>query len=129
MQPEDLVKVWEAPDHSRLTPKQMSLRLPITVAAKVNALCDIFPRKTKTEIIGDLLAAALDQIENAFPCKKGELIGHEPPHDEPVYQDVGLRGRFRELSEKHVRDLEREAGIKDPIPMPRAVTFEREAEG
>lgn len=59
MDPKDLVKVWDAPDHSRLTPKQISIRLPILVAAKISALCDLYPRTTKSQMIGDLLAISV----------------------------------------------------------------------
>jgi hypothetical protein len=71
MKPQDLAKVWDAPDNSKLTPKQISIRLPIHVAAKISALCDMYPRKTKTEIIGDLLATALDQFEKVCPGLTG----------------------------------------------------------
>jgi len=120
MEPQDLVKVWDAPDNSKLTPKQLSIRLPIHVAAKISALCDLYPRKTKTEIIGDLLSTALDQLEAALPSARGEALGE---HDgEPYFVDVGLRGRFNDLTGKYLRELEKEAGIKDPSPWSQRVT-------
>lgn len=122
MNPQDLVKVWDAPDNSKLTPKQLSIRLPLLVAAKLSALCDLYPRKTKTEIIGDLLSTALDQLEAALPSAKGDQIGiHE---DTPYFEDVGLSGRFNSLTEKYLRDLEKEAGIKEPMPWAKRAYFE-----
>jgi len=115
MKPKDLAKVWDAPDNSKLTPKQISIRLPILVAAKISALCDIFPRKTKTEIIGDLLATALDQVEYGLASRKGEQIDDHPEVG-AVYEDIGVRSRFRSLTGKYLRELEKEAGIKEPIP-------------
>ncbi|MGA2466207.1 MAG: hypothetical protein ABSH06_17880 [Thermodesulfobacteriota bacterium] len=128
MDPKDLVKVWDAPDHSRLTPKQMSIRLPILVAAKVSALCELYPRTSKSQIIGDLLATALDHVEAAMPSKKGKYvhtkeIGRES-EEEPLYEDVGLKGRFRTLTEKYLRGLEKEAGIKEPLDVPFAYVGE-----
>ena len=70
MKPEDLVKVWDAPDHSKLTPKQISIRLPIVAAAKIEALCEIFPSKTKSQIIADLIVTALDQVVAALSNRK-----------------------------------------------------------
>jgi len=61
MEPKELPSVWGKPDLSRLTAKQISIRLPLEVSAKIAALNDLFPKKTKTEIIGDLLASALGQ--------------------------------------------------------------------
>jgi hypothetical protein len=128
MDPKDLVKVWDAPDHSRLTPKQISIRLPILVAAKISALCEMYPRSSKSKIIGDLLATALDQVEAAMPSKKGKFvhtlgIGREA-EEEPLYEDVGIKGRFRMLTEKYLRELEKEAGIKDPLDVPQAYVGE-----
>lgn len=117
MKPKDLAKVWDAPDNSKLTPKQISLRLPLMVSAKISALCDMYPRKTKTEIIGDLLATALDQFEEGLESEKGGHIGREPsPPDgdlEDIFEDVGTRGRYWRLTQKHLKEVETEAGIED----------------
>lgn len=112
MEPRDLVKVWDAPDNSRLTPKQWSVRLPLHVAAKINALCDLYPRKTKTEIIGDLLATALDQLGEALPSKNGESLGFDPDLKEEIYQEIGIRGRYFDLTQKHLKELEGEIESK-----------------
>lgn len=128
MEPKDLSKVWDAPDNSKLTSKQISIRLPILVAAKISALCDIYSRKTKTEIIGDLLATALEQVESGFKICKGDQIGDYPDVG-PVYADIGVRSRFRSLTGKYLRELEKEAGIKEPIPWdPTANLLESELE-
>ncbi len=113
MEPKDLVKVWDAPDQSKLTPKQISLRLPIQVAAKISALCDMYPRKTKTEIIGDLLATALDQFAEGLTSIDGRELGTDPYDGEPIYEDIGPRGRFWELSQKYLKELEEEISPKD----------------
>ena len=136
MDPKDLVKVWDAPDHSRLTPKQISIRLPILVAAKISALCELYPRSSKSKMIGDLLATALDEVEQSLASKKGRFLydfPEPPPEDmmgeesktvsEPVYEDVGLKGKFRTLTEKYLRELEKEAGIKEPLEIPKALIF------
>ena len=113
MEPKDLTKIWAAPDHSKLTPKQISLRLPIQVAAKISALCDMYPRKTKTEIIGDLLATALDQVEGGL-----ELIGKGTPfavpgsHEEIFEDYYGSRVDFQNLTQKHLKELESELDAK-----------------
>lgn len=118
MNPKDLTKVWDAPDHSKLAPKQTSIRLPILVAAKINALCEIYPRKSKSEIICDLLSTALDQLEEGMESVKGDFIEVEHgPHGGRVniYEDIGLKGRFRARTLRNLRELEKEAGIKEPI--------------
>lgn len=117
LKPEDLVKVWDAPDNTRLTLKQVSIRLPIMVAAKISALGEMYPRKTKTELIGDLLATALDQLEEGLPGVDGKLLGINP-EDEPVYEDSGLCAHFQKLTQKYLRELEAEAGITEPVQAP-----------
>ena len=123
MRPEDLVKVWDAPDHSRLASKQISIRLPMVAMAKINALMEMFPSKSKTQIISDLIATALDQLESGMSSKKGKCLGPDPEYEgEPseydgpvplIHEDIGQRGSFIKLYKKNLRALEKEAGIKE----------------
>jgi len=106
MEPRDLVKVWDAPDHSKLTPKQWSIRLPIQVAARVNALCDLYPRKSKTEIIGDLLATALEQLAEALP---GEARSPAAPAGDTG--GSGLRGQFDALTRRYLAELDNDKDL------------------
>jgi hypothetical protein len=143
MKPEDLVKVWDAPDHSKLTPKQISIRLPILAAARIEAFCEMYPSKTKSQIIADLIATALDQVVEALPSKKGKLLGpdldsidydenlrayvHEDFHGHNasgIYEDVGPKGKFLRLTKKHLRKLEKEAKIEEPIYCPDPVIYD-----
>ena len=112
MKAADLHKLWGAPDNSRLTAKQQSFRLPIHVAAKIDALCDLFPTRSKTEIVGDLLVSALEEAVQHLPVQAGEPKGEDPEHGRH-YAEAGLRAEFRRLANKHYRELEREAGNKD----------------
>ncbi len=115
MKPIDLAKVWAAPDNSRLTAKQQSFRLPVHVAAKINALCDLYPHRTKTEIVGDLLATALEDVIQGLCWTEGRLIGHDPSEG-PIHEDsLTFEGsRFQEAANKHFKAFERELGNKSP---------------
>lgn len=112
MKPGDLTKVWTAPDNSRLTPKQQSFRLPLHVAAKLDALCTIFPNKTKTEIVGDLLAVAIDELERDLPTYRGEQVADHPDHG-AIFRVHGQRIEFRRLANKLYRELEKGMGNKN----------------
>jgi hypothetical protein len=103
MDPRDLVKVWDAPDNSRLTPKQWSIRLPIQVAAQINALCALYPRKTKTDIIGDLLATALAQLAEALPGEARQVP--TTGTGQPTTAAGGLRERFDTLTRYYLSEL------------------------
>lgn len=112
MKTTDLLKVWGAFDNKRLCAKQFSIRLPVHVAARISALCDMYPSKTKTDIISDLLASALDHIEETLPMYKDqipmEIDGKE------VYANIGPRVNFHHLSNTYYRELETELGNPNP---------------
>jgi hypothetical protein len=110
MKASDLVTVWSAPDNSRLTAKQYSFRLPIHVAAKLAALEHMYPAKSRTQLVGDLLAAALADVESAFPFVQGRECGPDPDTGEELFEDVGPAARYRELTAKYAKELERELG-------------------
>ena len=108
MKPSDLVTVWAAPDNTQLTAKQYTIRLPIRVAAQISALCDLYPRKNRTELIGDLLASALDAVSDALPFTEGQtVIGLDDNH-EPAHEIYGPRADFPRLTNKYIKELEAE---------------------
>jgi len=129
MKASTLHDVWASPDNTRLTPKQFSFRLPIHVAAKVAALCEMFPQKSRTQIIADLLTSALDELEQNLPEAVGYPISDEEEHNErmvadhlgqdyvPLFHLGGPRGNFRRLANQHFTDLERELGNEKPEPL------------
>jgi hypothetical protein len=106
MDPKDLVKIWGAIDNTRLTPKQISIRLPIHVAAKIFAISDMYPKKKKTEIIGDLLAAALAQFAEGLSNEPDEmdLARGLDPRD----GWCGDRGTYEGLVKKYLDEFDRE---------------------
>lgn len=123
MHPGDLNKIWNAPDRSKLTRKQISLRLPILVAAKISALCELYPRENKTHIIGDLLATALDQLEEGMPSVKGPKIDGDSMCS--FYAEIGIKNEFYNLTIKYLRELEKEIGVKEPLDLPPPEIFEQ----
>jgi len=112
MNTKDLVTIWGAPEPPRLTPKQISIRLPITVSAEISALCEMYPKKSKTEIISDLLTSALEQLEKDLPViETDEEIGMSC--GEPEYYTYGPGIEFKKLTAKYLRILEEELGIAE----------------
>ena len=114
MKAEDLVKIWGAPDNSRLTNKQFSFRLPVHVAARIAALCEMYPTKSRTQIVGDLLSAALREVEQGFPEIRGKEIGRDPDTGAMIYEDVGPYARYRALANRANAELEHDMGNDDP---------------
>ena len=119
MKASNLINVWNSPDNSRLTAKQHSLRLPIHVAAKISALCDLYPKKSRTQIVGDLLAAALLEVENVLPSTKGQpFLAHETEKEggKEIYYASGPALEFRNRTNEYYMGLEKELGIENPEP-------------
>ena len=117
MKASSLTELWSTPDNSRVTSKQYSFRLPVHVAAKIEALCEMFPGKNRTQIVADLLTSALDEVERSFTSVAGQPIGEHPETGEIYYEDIGQVGRFRVLAESHYRELENELGNPSPSPL------------
>jgi hypothetical protein len=130
MKTEQLHDLWTSPDNSRLTSKQFSFRLPVHIAAKIAALCEIYPQKNRTQIVADLLTSSLDELEKNLPEALGDQIeaswqkdiseqaaieGQPQPGD--LYYMGGARGRFRSIANNHYRDLEKELGNENPEPL------------
>lgn len=122
MKTQHLHDMWSGPDNSRLTSKQFSFRFPTHIAAKIAALAELYPQKNRTQIVADLLTAALDGLEKSLPEELGYLLPEQDQYEEkqrcaymeedyePLYYLGGARGRFRELANKHYEELEKELG-------------------
>lgn len=118
--------LWAAPDNNRLTSKQFSFRLPVHVAAKIAALCEMYPHKNRTQIVADLLCAALDDLEKSLPEALGEPISgedervevmvaeHQGYEYQPLFHLGGPRGKFRNIANRHFAELEEELGNAKP---------------
>lgn len=129
MKTSHLHDMWASPDNSRLTSKQFSFRLPVHIASKIAALCEIYPQKNRTQIVADLLTAALDDLENNLPEALGSPLDVEDQHYarmaaedhgekyEEIYTLGGARGRFRNIANKHYDELEKELGNEKPTPL------------
>lgn len=92
METKHLLKTWTGPDNSRLMRNQTSMRLSVHVSAKIAAICEMFPQRTKTQIINDLLSTALDQLENSLedshPWEESEEGLENLPTQKTDYQSL-----------------------------------------
>lgn len=114
MKASDLVTVWSAPDNSRMTTKQYSFRLPVHVAAKLSALEELYPTKSRTQLVGDLLAAAIADVEKSLPSYAGEPLGPHPDTHEEMFEEAGPITKYRTLANKHYIEIEKDLGNENP---------------
>lgn len=129
MKTQHLHDMWSGPDNSRLTSKQFSFRFPTHIAAKIAALSELYPQKNRTQIVADLLTAALDDLEKNLPQALGYTLDEESRYDErrlaehlgeeyeEIYHLGGARGKFRELANAQYKELEKELGNESAEPL------------
>lgn len=113
MKAKDLATLWSRPDNSRLTKKQVSVRLPTHVAARLFALEKLYPMRTRTELVGDLLDAALTDLYQGLPRRCGAGVMRHPDTDEVLYEELGDVAQFRALANRVYAELESEIGNSD----------------
>ena len=114
MKASDLVTVWSDPDNSRLTAKQYSFRLPVHVAAKLAALEEMYPTKSRTQLVGDLLSAAMAEVEKSFPSVTGAAVGVHPDTHEELFEELGPVTAYHHKANKHYADIEKDLGNENP---------------
>lgn len=103
-----LLTRWESTHRERLTVREYPVRLPITDAARLEALAQLYPDLGLPHLITDLIGAALDEIEAALPYVPGKQITAEDEFGDPIYEDVGLSPRFHAFIRQITEQLERE---------------------
>ncbi|WP_168164845.1 hypothetical protein [Variovorax sp. PAMC 28711] len=87
------------------------------MAAKLAAIAEMYPTKTRTQIVGDLLSTALEDLASALPSIAGRQIDRIGTPDGPtvkVFEEVGPIGRFQVLTNKHYLELEKDLGNDQP---------------
>lgn len=104
----DLLKSLQGGAAERRAVREFTVRLPMHDAARLLALAEMYPGRTETQLVGELLSAAIDELEAAFPYVQGSAVVAEDDHGDPIYEDAGLTPRFIALTRKHLRALERE---------------------
>lgn len=106
MKVSELVHQWNQTASGQLTPDTYTVRLPLEDAAKLAALCDMYPKRTSEQLITDLLSAALGDLESAMPYVKGPRVISEDEMGDPIYEDLGQTPTFLELTHKHMARLQ-----------------------
>ena len=109
----DVVQHWETSSSGALTVREYRVRLPLRDAARIAALAEMYPIRSETEIISELLSAALDELEQAMPYVAGSQVIAEDDQGDPIYEDVGPTPRFIALTEKRMQALENETASQN----------------
>lgn len=110
----NLYDQWRAMDDNRLASKPISIRLPVHVLARINAISELFPSKTRTDIMTDLIKAGLESFEKSLPPVYYANEAVEVEKDLSVYPAVGANAEYQYKANAQYSELEKELGNNDP---------------
>ncbi|MBH3379012.1 pilin assembly protein [Pseudomonas asiatica] len=101
----ELAQHWEQNAAGTLSPTGHVLHLDLESEARLAALIDMYPKRTAEELLGELVAAALEELEASFPYVQGRQIIATDEEGDPLYEDIGPTPRFLSLSRQHLHAL------------------------
>ncbi|MCJ8168889.1 pilin assembly protein [Atopomonas sediminilitoris] len=101
----ELVEQWEAHDKGRLTRREYAIPLTLEDAARLAALGEMYPKRQLQDLLGDLVSAALDELEGSFPYVQGSKVVATDELGDPLYEDIGQTPRYLALSRKHLAEM------------------------
>lgn len=106
----ELIQHWEQSAKGRLSPTGHTLHLDVEATARLAALAEMYPKRTPEELLGELLGAALEELEASFPYVQGRQVIATDEEGDPLYEDVGPTPRFLALSRQHLHTLSSDKG-------------------
>jgi hypothetical protein len=101
----ELLARWQSDAADRVTAHTYPVHLHLDDAARIHALAELFPGRTREQIITDLISAALDELATAMPYVAGTTVIRSDEQGDPIYEDAGLTPRFIALTRKYQKVL------------------------
>lgn len=101
----------------KLARKTYSLRLPMALASRLEALCEMYPHKARSALMSDLLGLGLAQVERNWPNASVAAAPFQPDSHQPIYLLSGPFAEFRGLAHKHHHSMARELALDEPEPL------------
>lgn len=101
----ELAQHWEQDASGTLTRTRYAIHLDIEAAARLAALAEMYPKRQPEELLGELIGAALEELEASFPYVKGPHVVATDEQGDPLYEDIGPTPRFLELSKKNLHAI------------------------
>lgn len=101
----ELVPHWEQNATGRMTRNCYQIHLDLESAARLAALSEMYPKRHPEELLGELLGAALEELEASFPYVKGSQVVATDEQGDPLFEDIGPTPRFLALSRRYLQEL------------------------
>ena len=99
--------------------KNYSVKLSNALAAKLEAVCEMHPHKKPAQVLADLLALALAEIERrADEHTEGGTLEMQADPSQAVYLLGGPFAEFHGLVRKHHHALAQRVDEDEDIPAP-----------
>ena len=70
----ELAQHWEENAKGRLTKTEYAIHLDMESAARLAAITEMYPKRHPEELLGELIGAALEELEASFPYIKGQHV-------------------------------------------------------
>ncbi len=110
----ELIPRWGSGERGRTDVRAYAVHLPLRDAARIEALHLMYPECSESQLMADLIRAALDELEVAMPYVPGKRVIAEDDYGDPIYEDLGPTPRFYSLSHEILRKLAR---LPAPAPV------------
>ncbi|HAL66705.1 pilin assembly protein [Pseudomonas sp. DE0010] len=101
----ELAQHWEQNAAGTLSRTEHVLHLDLESEARLAALIDMYPKRTAEALLGELVGAALEELEASFPYVQGHQVIATDEEGDPMYEDVGPTPRFLALARQHLHAL------------------------
>lgn len=101
----ELIGHWEQNARGQLTQETYCLHLDLESAALLNALAEMYPKRNVEVLLGELVSAALEELEASLPYVKGSKVVAVDEQGDPLYEDIGPTPRFLALSRQYLQRL------------------------
>lgn len=111
----ELARHWEQNAKGRLTETPYSIHLDVESAARLEALQEMYPKHHPEELLGELIGAALEELETSFPYVRGTKVIATDEEGDPMYEDIGPTPRFLALSRRNLEKMT-QSSPQAPIP-------------
>lgn len=106
MRVRELLAEWQKSTQGEKKDQTFQVKLTRQEKAKIAALTDMYPGKTQEDIVRDLVAAALAELEASIPYIPGPRVVSEDELGDPIFEDIGPMPRFRALTRQHLDETE-----------------------
>lgn len=100
-----LLNKWKKNDREKQGVKQICIDLPLSVAARILALNEMFPGRNEEQLINDVLSAALYDLEELMPYQQGRTIICQDEFGDDIFEDVGPGPQFQSATNKYLHML------------------------